>query len=274
VCNPGLTGTISLASTISITDGLTITGPGARVLTISGNNANRILSVTAPTTISGLRLANGFTDRGAAIAYNASGLLSVSDCHFDQNLTTVDGGAILRFQGSLSAGCPTDADTDGVFDGCDHCPGSNDLTDVDDDGVPDCLDACQVDADCDDGDACTEDVCAVSGCENVAPAGLAGAERLLSAALSEPLCPAGTIDPTLVEFAAPKLERALERVRKAAQATKPKQRQRLVLKASNALGKILQQEPGATNEDCLQRLTVQLDEVLDTLAPPPLAPAP
>jgi hypothetical protein len=99
----GLTGTIALASTITITDDLTITGPGPRTLTISGGNARRIFDVTAPTTISGLRFANGFTDRGAAISYNASGLLSVSDCHFDQHLATVDGGAIFLFQGSLSA---------------------------------------------------------------------------------------------------------------------------------------------------------------------------
>jgi len=103
VFNSGLTGTITLASTINITDDLTITGPGPRTLSVSGNNAMRIFNVTAPTTISGLRLANGFTDRGAAITYNASGLLSVSDCHFDQNTVTVDGGAIVLLQGSLSA---------------------------------------------------------------------------------------------------------------------------------------------------------------------------
>lgn len=103
VFNTGLTGTISLVSKIDITDDLTITGPGPRTLTISGGNSTRIFDVTAPTTISGLRLANGFTDRGAGIRYNASGLLSVSDCHFDQHLATVDGGAMFLFQGSLSA---------------------------------------------------------------------------------------------------------------------------------------------------------------------------
>ncbi len=102
VFTAGATGTIALVSTITITDALIITGPGPRLLSISGGNSLRVLDVTAPTTISGLRLANGFTDRGAAIRYNASGLLSVADCHFDQNLATADGGAIALSQGSLS----------------------------------------------------------------------------------------------------------------------------------------------------------------------------
>ena len=72
-------------------------------MTVGGGNARRIFNVTAPASISRLRLANGFTDRGGAIAYNASGLLTVSDCHFDQNTVTVEGGAILLFQGSLLA---------------------------------------------------------------------------------------------------------------------------------------------------------------------------
>ena len=101
VFNAGVSGTIVLASTISITDDLTITGPGPRLLSITGSNARRVLDVTAPITISGLRLANGFTDLGAAIRYDASGLLSVSDCHFDQGLATVDGGAIFLAQGSV-----------------------------------------------------------------------------------------------------------------------------------------------------------------------------
>jgi hypothetical protein len=98
----GVTGTIALATTIGITDALTLTGPGPRVVSINGGNNIRILDVSAPFTITGLRLANGFTDFGAGIRYNASGLLSISDCHFDQTLATSDGGAIFVAQGSLS----------------------------------------------------------------------------------------------------------------------------------------------------------------------------
>ena len=81
--------------------------------------------------------------------------------------------------------------------------------------------ACQVDADCDDGDACTGDVYTPGGCEHVAPVGLEGADCPLSSALSEPLFPAGTIDPKLDEFAMKKLQRALDLVREGALASKP-----------------------------------------------------
>jgi hypothetical protein len=567
---PGVSGVIALASTINITDALTITGPGPRTVTVSGGNARRIFAVTAPATVSGLRLANGFADRGAAISYNASGLLSVSDCHFDQHTATADGGSILLFQGSLSAqrctfttsqaagsggviwygqgggtpsvtitnctfvnnfassfggairqfsstayaaavtnctfvvnnagsgggaiamtggtlsllnniftanaaggnpgghildsggtltslghnlfghldgatfvpdptdrfgtvpaqlntgvliafpfnnggltdtvpllatsiaidtggttgaplgdqrdlprvgcapdvgafevqtladvdgdgvpncldacpstlacasvnqvgcptdadadgvfdgcdqcpgtlaaetvdstgcssvdedgdgvlndadecrgtqpcatasvdpsGCPTDEDADGVFDGCDQCPGSDDLADTDGDDVPDCLapatttttttlPACVEDSDCDDGNDCTSDVCDSAACRHTAFTGLPGAECLLTAALSVPLCPAGTIAPTLAPFATTKLQRALDRVRKAAQATKPQQRQRHLKKANDTLGKILRHKLGDTRGDCLRLLAALIGDVLDTLKP-------
>jgi hypothetical protein len=125
--------------------------------------------------------------------------------------------------------------------------------------------ACQADADCDDGDACTGDDCTPAGCEHVAAAGLQGAECLLAAALAEPLCPAGTIDPKLEGFATGKLQRALDLIQKAAQATKPKRQQRLLGKASTALGKIVRHKPGATTAECLQILTTQVDAILATL---------
>ncbi len=60
--------------------------------------------------------------------------------------------------------CEADSDGDGVIDGCDRCPGEDDLSDSDVDGVRDCLDNCpelfnpnQVDADGDGiGDSCDE----------------------------------------------------------------------------------------------------------------------
>ena len=45
---PGLTGTITLTSgAILISDSLVVTGPGAGVLTVSGNDASRIFLVSA-----------------------------------------------------------------------------------------------------------------------------------------------------------------------------------------------------------------------------------
>src|SRR4030095_8119337 len=96
-------------------------------------------------------------------------------------------------------------------------------------------------------DAARGAVCVPACCQNVAPAGLAGAECLLSAAVAEPVCPAGTIDPKLTQFANKKLQRALDNVRKAAQATKAKQQQKLIDKAGGLLGKILRRELGTTS---------------------------
>ena len=124
---------------------------------------------------------------------------------------------------------------------------------------------CQADADCDDGDACTTDVCAPTGCEHAAAAGLAGAECLLSAALSEPLCPEGAMAPQLETFVTRKMQRALELVQEAAVATKPKRQQRLLDKAAKTLGRILRHKPGTTTQDCLQDLGAQIDAILDTL---------
>jgi hypothetical protein len=102
-------------------------------------------------------------------------------------------------------------------------------------------------------------------CEVVAETGLDVAQCLLSAALAEPLCPAGTIAPKLERFATMKLQRALDRVRKAALAVEPRRQQRLVRKATRALAKIVRHNPGATSEECLQLLTAMIDDVLARL---------
>src|SRR5690349_11686236 len=51
----GLHGTISLGSEIGITDDVTVDGPGANKLTVSGNDASRVFNIRSGTaTISGL----------------------------------------------------------------------------------------------------------------------------------------------------------------------------------------------------------------------------
>jgi uncharacterized delta-60 repeat protein len=108
-------------------------------------------------------------------------------------------------------------------------------------------------------------VCAPGGCQHAAASGLEGAECLLSEALSEPLCPEGTIGPKLEQFATAKLQRALELMTKAEQATKPKRQQRLLDKASTVLGKILRHKPGPTTDECLQILEGQVNGIIATL---------
>jgi hypothetical protein len=59
---PGLTGTIALTTgELAITKDLTIAGPGATVITVSGNQASRVLNIAAThiVTISGLTIADG-----------------------------------------------------------------------------------------------------------------------------------------------------------------------------------------------------------------------
>src|SRR5438874_3534411 len=85
-------GTISLQSALpDITTNITIKGPGARTLAVSGNNAVRLFSVssTSTSTISGLSIRDGsvVSDLGAGLGggiFN-QGNLTVSDCNFSAN---------------------------------------------------------------------------------------------------------------------------------------------------------------------------------------------
>src|SRR5262249_9249 len=70
---------------LAISKNLTITGPGANLLTISGNNASRVFNVTLGSpgivNLSGLTVANGNSGpvgTGAGIANSSSGTLNVS----------------------------------------------------------------------------------------------------------------------------------------------------------------------------------------------------
>lgn len=62
-----------------------------------------------------------------------------------------------------------DLDQDGVADAVDNCPGVPNPEQVDADGDGKGDGCCLADADCDDGDLCTEDVCVDYQCQNVQP---------------------------------------------------------------------------------------------------------
>lgn len=95
----GLTGIITLITgEMAITDDLTITGPGADVITIDAVYSSRIFNIddsdgmtSIPISISGLRLTRGNDPQGGAI-YNAESL-SVTSCILHQNIA-FNGGAI------------------------------------------------------------------------------------------------------------------------------------------------------------------------------------
>lgn len=101
--------TITLASVIAINgvdDTLTITGPGANLLTLSGNNAVQVFSISAGeiTSISGLTITAALGGAGGAITN--SGSLDVIGCIFSNNTNTGppvsgSGGAAI-FNGGLA----------------------------------------------------------------------------------------------------------------------------------------------------------------------------
>ena len=88
-----VTGTITLGSALSITTDVTILGPGANVLTISGNNADRVFTINpGAVTISGLTIANGRTtgQGGGIYSFAAFSPLTIRSCVFRNNSSTMN----------------------------------------------------------------------------------------------------------------------------------------------------------------------------------------
>ena len=97
---PGLSGVIlntTAPTGLGIVAALNIVGPGARVITISGNNVARVFNVTSGTAnivnISGLTIANGhINDSGGGIFNSAN--LTLRDCAVLNNSGGSGGGAV------------------------------------------------------------------------------------------------------------------------------------------------------------------------------------
>jgi hypothetical protein len=104
-----VTGTLTLtAGELLITKNVTILGPGAKVLTISGNHASRVFHFTNVTaTVSGLTIANGLvqgfivSDGGGICSERA--ILTVSNCHVTGNSARDSGGGICNIAESGNA---------------------------------------------------------------------------------------------------------------------------------------------------------------------------
>lgn len=101
-------GTIVLSSELTIDKSLTIEGPGADLLTVSGGNSTRIFDLTLISTnikISGIRIADGFYDAigGAAITFLGVSFvtLQLDDCIVDGNTSTGNPGlGVISFIGA------------------------------------------------------------------------------------------------------------------------------------------------------------------------------
>jgi len=80
---PGLTGTIPLSGSLLFTYKVTVLGPGASVISLSGQNSVRPISVTGgDVKIADLRLQSGFWPAGGACCYNAD-TLRLERCQID-----------------------------------------------------------------------------------------------------------------------------------------------------------------------------------------------
>ncbi|HWS90299.1 MAG TPA: choice-of-anchor Q domain-containing protein [Pyrinomonadaceae bacterium] len=93
--NFSVTGTITLTGTLpNMTTAMALNGPGARLLTISGNNTTRVFFVTDTATVhlSGLTVSGGKANGAAGIAN--SGTLTISECAITDNHSTASAGGI------------------------------------------------------------------------------------------------------------------------------------------------------------------------------------
>src|SRR6516164_4401425 len=103
--------TITLTSgELDITKNLTITGPGAANLTISGNHASRVFELSSHTkpqvSLSGLTISNGLAANNAGAGIDNYGVLTISNTTLSNN-SAFDAGAIYNeYGGTLTvSGC-------------------------------------------------------------------------------------------------------------------------------------------------------------------------
>ena len=96
----GVTGTITLTNgQLEVAESVTVLGPGAATLTVSGNHAGRVFDVTGTNVmISGLTIADGYgAGYGTGIkTYGAGTRLTVNNCVLTNNSSTLNGGSSLE----------------------------------------------------------------------------------------------------------------------------------------------------------------------------------
>ena len=97
----GLTGTINAGARMNITDSVTINGPGASAITVSGGGSHGVFYLkdsasTIDVTISGLTLADGNQSQGGEIWNHGNEHLTVTD-------SVLTGGLVKNWGGAISA---------------------------------------------------------------------------------------------------------------------------------------------------------------------------
>lgn len=123
--SPHVRGTITLTGgEVSITDRLTLDGPGAARLAVSGNDAGRVFHVAgsaAEVTLEGLTITRGRSAQGGGIFNEAGATLTVRRAVLSDNEVSGDlpdgvGGGIYN-QGILAVACSTFTGNRAVFGG-------------------------------------------------------------------------------------------------------------------------------------------------------------
>jgi predicted outer membrane repeat protein len=98
VFTAGLTGTITLTQgELEIGSDLSVVGPGAALLAVSGNNASTVFYMCANTgvEISGLTMTNGNAPRGAALYEESCSPVTLDSVVITGNTSSGEGGAIF-----------------------------------------------------------------------------------------------------------------------------------------------------------------------------------
>jgi len=100
-----VTGTIDLGTALSLSDtnGLTIKGPGAGALAVSGVKKAQVFRVSAPATISGLTIEDGYISDGDGGAIEATATLSLSDDTIKDSMSTSYGGGVFNSKATTIA---------------------------------------------------------------------------------------------------------------------------------------------------------------------------
>jgi len=104
---PGLSGTIVLYfGELGIVKDLTIAGPGAGVITVSGNNASRVFRIAASSAvaISGLTIANGLVSGSTVLGggIDNDGMLTLADCTLSSNSVNANQIITAGFGGGIA----------------------------------------------------------------------------------------------------------------------------------------------------------------------------
>jgi hypothetical protein len=132
--DPAVFGTLQ---TITLTTGplvltdqatITIIGPGASLLTVSGNQTRRVFDVQGGSVaLSGLTISGGKADFGAGV-YNSGGTLTLSDCTISGSTATSNGGGLCNSGGTLTLTDCTLSDNTATIHGGGLCNSGGTLT--------------------------------------------------------------------------------------------------------------------------------------------------